>query len=148
MQPTSHIILSGAVSGILCAATGSPVLAATSFLAGFLIDADHIVDYVAEYGLHFDRRFFFESFHVGRYRKIRIVLHAWEWLAVILGIAWLTGWNDPVSGIAAGMTHHMIADQLTNEPAPLAYFLIWRVKTRFCYRLAFPNKPWHRMPGG
>jgi len=127
----NHTILSTVVAGVLYAVFRSWELAAASVLAGVLVDLDHFMDYFIEYGPRADRTLFFRSFGAGLYRKIYIPIHGWEWIAICAVIAWLADWNIWWIGMAVGLTHHLIADQIVNGASRFGYSLLWRAAHGF-----------------
>ena len=59
-----------------------------------------------------------------------VLLHAWEYLAVVLGV--LAFWHHPIYMAAAlGYASHVIADHLANPTYPLAYSITYRIYRRF-----------------
>ncbi len=131
MDLKHHVVISTAISGVLYAIFKSWGLAIASFIAGIFIDLDHVIDYVLECGFHFDRDKFFSFFYGEKYKKITLIFHGWEWLAVLLFIAWKTDWNPWVTGILIGCSQHMAADRAYNISTFMAYSLLWRWKNGF-----------------
>ena len=115
-------------------------MAAASFMAGWAIDMDHVLDYLVEFGARSDWRNFFRSFYDSQYTRIYILFHAWEWLAVLAAAAMLSGWNPWATGLLLGATHHMILDQLSNGVSAAGYSLLWRLSVGFAPDPAFPYK--------
>lgn len=142
MKVQYHIAISIPLAGALFAVFRSWELAAASLVGGIFIDLDHFLDYFVEYGMNLDLRNFFSSFPEGRYRRIFILLHAWELLLLSAFAAWLTHWNPYAVGLFQGYGQHMIADQLANGVAVFEYSLLWRCARRFDASDAFPI---HRM---
>jgi hypothetical protein len=101
-------------------------MAASALLSGILIDLDHIVDYMIEFGPRFDRKQFFDYFYKKEYRRVVLVFHGWEWLLFLGVLAWQTGWNPWYVGLLAGIGHHLVLDQLANSAKPLGYSVLWR----------------------
>lgn len=137
MKVSQHIAVSLPVAGGVYAVSGSWQMAAASVAGGVLVDVDHLLDYFIEYGAHFSIKNFFSSFPEGRYRRIFIPLHGWEWIVVGTVLAWLTGWNVWIVGFMIGFCHHMLTDQLMNSASPLGYSLVWRLATGFDPSRAF-----------
>ncbi len=115
-------------------------MAIASLVSGILIDTDHVIDYIIEYGLRFDVKDFFRSCYERRFRRALLILHAWELLAVMGAAAWLTRWNPWVVGLLAGYGQHMVLDQIGNRPHALGYFLLWRNMNKFVLRRTFPGR--------
>lgn len=139
MKASHHVALSAVFSGLLLAAFRSWPLALASLGAGILMDADHMLDYLLEYGLPFDVRRFFRASYQREYRRVFILLHAWEWLPALVLLAWLAH-NPWITGFALGWTQHMIADQACNRPRAWAYFLVGRWRRRFDHQVLFPPR--------
>jgi len=139
MKAEHHIVISTAVSGSLYALCPSWQLALAALVAGVLIDLDHCVDYIIEFGVWSNWRNFFRSFHEGQYAQIYIFLHSWELLLVLGAASWLTGCNPWVVGVLIGATQHMILDQLSNGTAGAGYFLLWRWSKGFSPNITFPH---------
>jgi len=135
-----HIGLSLSIALALYAVYRSAAMATASFFAGVLLDADHVFEYLREYGFRFDKKFFFNSFHYTLYRKIVLPFHAWEWL-VLLAVLPVFSLGSYVSiGIIIGMGQHLIADQFTNSVHRWGYFISYRVWKKFITSKIFPGK--------
>ncbi|MFH1996052.1 MAG: hypothetical protein ABIJ27_03530 [Candidatus Omnitrophota bacterium] len=105
--------------------------AVASWCAGVFIDLDHLYDYFAS------RRFTFDIFRIYRvaaaayFRKLYLILHSYEiviilWAAIALlplGCVWV--------GIAIGITHHIVLDNISNPVVPYAYFFLYRARKGF-----------------
>jgi hypothetical protein len=135
-----HIGLSLSISLGVYTLFHSAAMAIASFFSGILVDLDHIFEYLREYGLRLDARFFFHSFHNTLYRKVVLFLHAWEWLAVLAVCAVLLHGNVFVIGIMIGIAQHLIADQYTNPVSRWGYFFIYRLRCGFVTSRIFPGK--------
>ena len=105
-----------------------------SVLTGWLIDADHLLDFaISRFNGNTDS--LIRSIPRGSYfkynGKIFILLHSWE-LAILWAVTW---WWIGKPGIAIVGTVawliHLSIDQLVNHPDPRAYFLAYRVANRF-----------------
>ncbi len=141
MRLPQHALASAVVSGGLYAATRSPALAASSFLAGIFIDLDHVFDYVREYGIRPNVKEFFEVCHTGRFRRVVLPLHAWEWIPLLAALAWANQWNPWLLGLCIGFAQHLACDQIANPVSRWGYFFAWRLKSGFRLRSTFPNAP-------
>ncbi len=141
MRLQEHVAFSVPFAGGLYAATSSWQLAVAAFVSGIFVDLDHVFDYLVEYGFNLDLKNFLTSFPEGRYRRIYILLHGWEWVVCGAVVAWLSHWNPWAVGTVLGVGVHLILDQLTNKSKQWAYFLTWRCLTRFEPRRSFPKPP-------
>jgi len=131
MKPTAHIATSAAIATTLYILTKSVSLAGISFFCGFLIDADHLLDYVREYGFRGSREEFFRLFYETRFNKLLLVFHAWEWVVALLLLAAYNDWNNVVLGGAIGIFQHLVFDQMTNGVTPGGYFIGYRAAKHF-----------------
>jgi hypothetical protein len=132
--------LSLAASAAVYAVSRSTPMAAAAFLSGVFIDLDHIYDYVREYGMRLDVRFFFHSFSKTLYRKVVVPLHAWEFVALLAVMAIVSHGNSVVVGTLIGAALHLIADQMTNGICASGYFFAYRMANRFATERIFPGK--------
>lgn len=140
MKLPHHVAASAVVSGALYAAFRSPGLTIASFLSGVFIDLDHLLDYAREHGITLDPAHFFDACHERQFERAVLVLHGWEWLAVLGVAAWLTAWNPWVLGALVGVAQHLALDQLHNRASRWGYSLVWRWKNGFLFERTFPDK--------
>ena len=131
MRPSVHLGASAVISLTLFAVTRSPGLAGISFLSGTLLDLDHVLDYIREYGIPVNPKKFFRTFYGNRFRKYIFIFHAWEWLPVLYFGSQVSGWHTVPVGLLIGFLHHMVIDQAGNGVTSGAYFFIWRASRRF-----------------
>lgn len=131
MKPTAHLTTSFAVSATIYLSTRSIVFSVVSFFTGFLIDVDHLIDFIREYGLKSTPQKFFIVFHESRFAKLLLLFHAWEWLLVLCALALVFNGNMIILGLFTGMLHHLILDQCANGVTPLGYSLLYRTVNRF-----------------
>lgn len=80
MKPVHHIALSTIILGVLYAIFKLWGLAIASLFAGVFIDIDHIFDYIAKRGFHFNRNEFLFFFYEEELKKITTLFHGWEYL--------------------------------------------------------------------
>jgi hypothetical protein len=147
MRVSRHIMISTALSGLVYIGTASPVAAVSSFLSGWLIDMDHVIDYLIEHGFRLDRGHFFSTFEQDKYQKIRLIFHGWEWPITLAVLAVLfPAWRMLFAGISFGMLQHLAFDQLFNGASLFGYSIIGRAVTGFEYRKAFPKHHMRNQP--
>ena len=118
MKPPGHAAISLSIGAVLWAVTKSPYALLASFLAGVLIDLDHLV----EYYLWFVRK---------DNARLIYVLHSYELLVPAFLSGYFSGWNPVVTGVSFAFLGHLIADQIANPVVPLAYFFTFRAIKRF-----------------
>ena len=107
-----HGIVAIPVAYLMYRKTKSFGLALFTFVASFLIDLDHLVDYFAFYGFRFNLLEFLRGEQFEITQKAYIPLHAWE-LLVILGIvSKKVGWKSCITALTLGFTIHVIFDAI------------------------------------
>ena len=131
LKPVVHVTASAVVSAIVFGITRSVNCSVVSFFTGFLIDIDHVFDYLREYGFQPDRKKFFRVFYENRFDKVLLVFHGWEWIAVLFSLSYVTRWNEPLLGVGIGVLHHLILDQMGNNATGPGYFFFYRAAKGF-----------------
>lgn len=142
MKPAGHIASSGALALAVYALKGDPAPAVSCFFAGWLIDLDHVLDWVSNLGLrrgilalfnvynHFDYESFDESKREVTY--IYVFLHSWELIIGFWCLNILYPVNPIITYVFLGFTLHLSLDQLCNGlKTPMAYFFTYRMLHRF-----------------
>ena len=143
-----HLALSTPVAGGLYLISGSWQMAAASMVTGVLVDIDHVVEYLVEYGFSLDIRRFFRPVFGARYRRVFYLLHAWEWLLLAIPAVWATGFAAWAVGLLIGYLHHLMMDHLGNRGTPYSYFLTWRWRQGFDHARCFPGFAYRLRPAG
>lgn len=109
-----------------------------SWLVGWLIDCDHLLDYFL-YLLKFKKtpelKEFLEEFFNGDYYKklgkIYVLAHAWEYLVVFWALgSWKLNLSWVIS-LSFSYGLHLFLDQWGNRGHPSRYFLLYRIKVGF-----------------
>ncbi len=142
MKPAGHIVASGALGLTLYAIKGDITPALSCFFAGWLMDLDHVLDWVKNLGLrrgvlsllNFDNHFNFESYEESKHEVIHIYvfLHSWELIISFWGLCLLYTIAPVIIGVFLGFTLHLALDQISHElMSPLAYFFTYRIFHRF-----------------
>lgn len=130
MKAQYHVVLSVAVAGLLYAGFRSWAMAASSLVAGVLLDLDHLIDYYVEYGIPRTTNDFLDACYERRMQRALLLFHAWEWLLLLGVLAVLSGGNEWLLGALIGTAHHLVCDQVTNEPRSWGYSILWRLRHR------------------
>ncbi len=132
MRTVGHIITSAGVSLATYHRYRSPGAAVASFLAGWLIDLDHIVDYVRAHGWRLSWFHFNEANHEKYSGKLYLPLHSYELLALFFFL-----FRGPTRqpfrvGITLSILTHLLLDQRCNpDRKATTYFLAHRIRKRF-----------------
>ena len=122
-----------AACGVAAATTGSPALTAGIAAGGFLIDVDHMVDYVLfERQRDFRPGAFLRYYLSGRVERMVLALHSYELFTLLTALAW---WIDSPAlwGYLIGGAMHLTLDLIFNgELTPRSIVAFYS----FGYRLA------------
>ena len=133
MSPGGHLVTTAVACATMYAGTGSLELVAGLVAGGFLIDVDHIFDYVV-----FERRrdlrpsAFLRYYLEGRPRRVVLLLHSYELFAALVALAWLTR-HDWLWGYVFGMALHIPLDIVFNGrlvPGGLVHFYSFALRAR------------------
>lgn len=139
MKMEQHIATSVPVAAGVWLATQNWYYTAMAFFLGFLIDADHVIDYIRE-EKKFDMKHLFEKSYKGDFNHFYVIFHAYEYIPM----AWIAGFfmhNYTFSAVfTAAYLSHMIPDQLFNNVKPFGYFLTYRIYKKFVMSELFYNK--------
>ena len=151
MSPGGHLITTTAACAVVYAGTGSLPLTAGLFAGGFLIDVDHIFDYVVFEGQR-DLRpsAFLKHYLEGRVRRVVLVLHSYELLALLIVTAWLAN-GEALWGYVLGMALHLPLDIVWNGrlvPGGLVHFYSFAVRWRAGFAAARFGDPSRLAPLG
>src|SRR3989442_5997399 len=110
MSPGGHLMTAVLAAGAGLVLTGSAPLAAGIVAGGFLIDVDHLADYlIVERRRELTPAAFLRHYIEGHTRRVVLVLHSYElWLA-LAALAW---WLDSawLPGYLAGGAMHLGRD--------------------------------------
>jgi hypothetical protein len=127
MSPGGHIGVATAVGVGVAVVTQSPWAIATAVGAGVLVDADHSIDYYRWFVMQNRKRVFY-------------LLHAWEYLPLLVLASAVSDWNPLFLGATAGYLSHLVADQWANKAYALTYSLIYRAVHGFNMQKISPWK--------
>lgn len=132
MRTVGHIITSAGVGLAMYRRYGCYRAAAASFFVGWLIDLDHIVDYVRAHGWKLNWSAFSEANHEKYSGKLYLPLHSYELLALFF-LLFRGPARQPLRvGITLSILTHLLLDQRCNPARrPLTYFLANRIHKRF-----------------
>ena len=139
MSPGGHLVTTAAACAAVYAGTGSMEFVAGLAAGGFLIDVDHVVDYVL-----FERQrdlrpaSFLRYYLGGRVERVVLVLHSYELLALLAALAWFTQ-VEWLWGWVFGMLLHLPLDIIFNgkfASGGLLHFYSFIVRARAGFRAA------------
>jgi len=114
-----------------------------SFLAGFVIDADHLIDYYCVHRFTLNlRKIYYTCLHM-RLERMYLLLHSYELAAVFWIVIYYFSLSNVWKAAAIGMTQHIALDALTNPLSGLGYFIIYRMSKGFKIRLLMKGLKYH-----
>lgn len=102
-----------------------------AFFGAVLIDLDHLVDYFFAFGLHFDLASFLQGAQFDKNEKIYVLLHGWEYVILLLILAWLIRKNIQLKvgilAFALGAFFHLVLDTNINQGMSVkGYSILYR----------------------
>jgi hypothetical protein len=131
MGPVGHALISAPIAGALWFLSGNPDAAAATFLAGTLVDVDHLVDYVLARGWTIDLATIKSGSYFRESGRALVLLHSYEIILLLAALAAARlGWAIGI-GIGLGAGVHLIADAAFYRFTPLCYSLFYRLGTGF-----------------
>lgn len=104
-------------------------------VGGFLIDLDHVLEYFFVFGPRFNVAYFIEGREFLVSDKIFIIFHAWEYIPILLVIAWCVRRRKSIYVFLLALTFggmvHLTTDCFMNNYPPRNYSLIYRAAQGF-----------------
>ncbi|HZJ41518.1 MAG TPA: hypothetical protein VFD51_00665 [Patescibacteria group bacterium] len=104
-------------------------------LGGFLIDLDHVLEYFLVFGLNFNLQHFIESRQFLVSDQIRLYFHAWEYLPILLVIAYIFRKKRNIKialiTLAFAGTIHLISDVFINNYYFKYYSIYYRASLKY-----------------
>jgi len=108
------------------------------FLGGFLIDLDHVLEYLLVYGFHFNLIHFLQGRQFLISDEIHLWFHAWEYVPIFFLLALVFKKNKVLETIlitlAFAMSVHLLTDSVINKYPLKFYSLLHRVEANFSAR--------------
>jgi len=138
MKPLSHIAVSLSLGLGVWFLTKSFFAGVICFFSGFLLDVDHIIEYIIHFGYKdFSLRKCYEVCDQpirrdGKYqfKRLYIIFHSAE-IALLLWIITAYTKNAYIFASALGYSTHLILDRIGNPYHPYFYFILWRALRNF-----------------
>lgn len=131
-----HLPTTIVIGGASVAFTGDPLHLSVALLFGWLMDGDHLFDYLI-FVSRSSSRFSIKTFLQGRYFKesgrLILPLHSFEICVslAVLGVAIDSQNHHWLFTAALAMAAHLVHDHLSHRPNPLGYFLLARYRNQF-----------------
>ena len=131
MQIQNHLIVS-TIGGIgvylMCDSFKAGIV---SFLAGVLIDLDHIPDYLFFKKGNLNLKDFFSDYLNIKLSRYYLIFHSYELIFILFSLYIFVGKDPILIGLIVGITIHILLDHLTNTKNPFSYFFIYRALKKF-----------------
>lgn len=105
--------------------------ALVSFLAGVLIDLDHLFDYFSIHRFTFNVRKIYYCCLYMRLKNLYLLLHSYELVALLWIATYVFSLSNTWKAVAIGMTQHIILDQMVNPMKTFGYFIVFRISKGF-----------------
>ncbi len=144
MNAKTHIVLSAAAGAALGSATGSPKVGVACFLAGWLVDVDHILDFTLKWG-PWEAIVRLLRMGVGKKNdpdSCYLIFHGYEVSVLLLAVAAQFPHTPWLMGAALGHLFHLFLDQATNiRGFRPHYFLCYRAYHNFSAANLFRAHP-------
>ncbi|MFH1999743.1 MAG: hypothetical protein ABIK28_08685 [Planctomycetota bacterium] len=120
-----------AVGGALYAIHSDPWPAAATLCVGIFVDLDHLLDLWVYQKYRGSHEKLMDVFDTPTWVKSYVILHALEFLPVLVALVLLCERSWLWAGIFCGYALHLIMDMKGNQPFPLAYSLVYRIRHGF-----------------
>lgn len=89
MYPAQHSLASGALGAVVYLISRDPKDSIASFLAGWLVDANRLLDWVKLYGLNTDLSNIYGRFYSCKVSRAYVILHGWK---LVMAFGAICGW--------------------------------------------------------
>ena len=131
MKPIPHVAVSTVVSIAVAIYFKSTICGVSSFLAGVLIDLDHLYDYYREHGFTLNPMAVYRGCVEMDLTRIYLFLHSYELLTILWISISVFSLSKLWIAFAIGVTQHLIFDQIFNPIDKCGYFLSYRIAKGF-----------------
>ncbi|MEE9201294.1 MAG: hypothetical protein V3V45_07610 [Candidatus Brocadiales bacterium] len=129
---SNHVKISGVLGLGVYACTSEFVPSVACFLGGWLIDIDHLLDWVMNFGPTPNYTRVKDNFARNRVRYVYVIFHGWEYPIGILTFHAFYGLPQWVVYATVGYICHLTLDQMFNcHKGFLTYFLTYRILHKF-----------------
>lgn len=142
MRSEYHLIATLATSSVIYAVSKSIPCFLVSFISGFLIDLDHLLDYYIQEGISLDFGKFYNHCIEHRFKYLTIIFHSLELLFLLWGIIYIFKLGPFWLALTIGFSQHMLFDLIFNQDiikTDKFYFLTLRIYRKFRLEKFFKN---------
>ena len=138
MYPSRHVAMSLALGGGVWLLTQSLLAGLLCFFSGFLIDVDHLIDYIINTGFkNFNFRNIYriylkmpKEYKENTVDKLYLIFHVGE-IVILLWVSFIFFRNIYLIAITLAVTAHLIMDSMAGKVKPQTYFISYRMKKNF-----------------
>ena len=137
MKGSIHFYSSGLLGGAVYKLSQSLEMSIITFLCGFLIDIDHVFDYLVLSGRKFSIKNLLSWCYNDEWEIIFLFFHSYE-LYFLLGVTTYYFPNNILIGLMLGIGVHLVLDQIWNCRrrndiclSPWFYFITYRAYAGF-----------------
>jgi len=141
MKPVSHLCVSIITGVTTFLATRDMYSSISCFLAGWLVDIDHVWDFYKNVGKDFTVKKFLKTFEDGEIKKAYLYLHSYELLFGLICLCFFSHFNYLLSFTTLGFAIHLFFDQIFNPVKPLTYFITYRILHSYNADIIFKINP-------
>ena len=127
MKPVSHLGVSIITGVTTFLATRDMYSSISCFLAGWLVDIDHVWDFYKNVGKDFNVKRFVNACENGEIKKSYLYLHSYELLFGLICLCFFSHFNYLLAFTTLGFAIHLVFDQIFNPVKPLTYFITYRI---------------------
>lgn len=131
MKPSRHVIVSVGIGAVLSFLFKNLYTGLVCLLAGVIIDIDHILEYMIQYGW---KDFTFKKCYLicnnRQFKRIHLFLHSVE-IFLLLWFFVVYTRNIYLLAGTLGYSFHMLLDVIGNKIYVRSYCLIWRTVNKF-----------------
>jgi hypothetical protein len=114
MSPNQHVATSIGAGVLLGLLMRSWVAGLSCFLAGVLVDLDHLLDFWLNRGFSLSPKKFFDFCYFGTTTRFLDILHGYEFIPLLVWVGSIPGCLDIGWGVTTGYTLHLLGDQFFN----------------------------------
>ena len=151
MKPSQHFAVSVSTALVMGFFTRSLYAGGACFLSGFLLDIDHVIEYILNFGFkNFSLKNCYEAcVQTARrqgelqFKKVYLIFHGYE-VALLLLLLTLSTKNVYFFVCTIGYSVHLGLDCIGNDVYPQTYFMVWRIINRFSADKLFLKETRHR----
>lgn len=149
MKPINHLGVSF-ITGVVTFFTTRAILPSVAcFLAGWLIDVDHIWDFYTNGCKGFSIKRFGQAMDNGEIKRAHFYLHSYELLLILVLLCFVTQFNYLLPFTTLGFAIHLFLDQIGNPVNSLTYFLTYRMlngyKPEIIFRISLHKRKEHEI---